>query len=187
LRAADITDVDQLVTYSADDLIERGVGASELYEIVCHLNERDTSLPSSRGGNIRVPSDRTREMFHLRVVEGLTLKEVGQRYGIIPERVRQIMAAHFGLRGSPPTVKAKRWASTEKRHADNLARAQARAEDIIAAWRDGAGTQHLADKFDLPWACVEEFIGTTATDADRAARTRARYARRRPPGLRPKQ
>lgn len=186
LRAADMTDVDQLVTYSADDLIERGVGAAELYEVVCQLNKRGTSLPSSRGGNIRLPSARTREMFRLRIVEGLTLQEVGQRFGIIPERVRQIMAAHFGLRGSPPTVKAKRWATTEKRRADNLARAQARADDIIAAWRDGAGTQQLADKFDLTWASVEEFIVTTATDADRAARARVRYARRRPPGLRPK-
>jgi Sigma-70, region 4/Bacterial RNA polymerase, alpha chain C terminal domain len=121
LRAADITEVDQLVTLSADELIQRGIGAGELYEVVCQLNNRGTSLPSSPCGNIRVPSDRTREMFRLRVVEGLTLKEVGERFGIIAERVRQIMALHFGLRGSPPTVKARKWAATERRRAERQA------------------------------------------------------------------
>jgi Sigma-70, region 4 len=121
LRVADITDVDQLVTLSADGLIERGIGAAELYEIVCQLNKQGTSLPSSSHGNVYMPNGRSRDIFRLRIVEGLTLKEVGERFGINAERVRQILARHFGLRGSPPTVKARKWAATERRRADRRA------------------------------------------------------------------
>lgn len=121
LRVADITDVDQLVTLSADGLIERGIGAAELYEVVCQLNKRGTSLPSSSRGNVYMPNDRSRDMFRLRIVEGLTLNEVGERFGINAERVRQILARDFGLRGSPPTVKARKWATTERRRAASQA------------------------------------------------------------------
>jgi len=128
LRAADITDVDQLVTLSADDLIERGIGAAELYEVVCQLNKRGTSLPWSSGGHIYVPDDRSREMFRSRVVEGLTLKEVGERFGVNAERIRQIMAMYFGLRGSPPTVKARKWAATERRRAERQKQREGRGK-----------------------------------------------------------
>jgi hypothetical protein len=121
LRAADITDVDQLVTLSADGLIERGIGAAELYEVVCQLNKLGTSLPSSCRGNVYMPNDRYRDIFRSRIVEGLTLKEVGERFGINAERVRQILARHFGLRGSPPTVKVRKWATTQRRRAASQA------------------------------------------------------------------
>lgn len=117
LRAADIADVDQLVQHSADELIRKGFGALELYEVVCQLNKHGISLPSFSGGNVYMPDDRSREIFRLRIVEGLTLKEVGERFGINAERVRQILAQRFGLRGSPPTVKARKWAATERRRA----------------------------------------------------------------------
>jgi len=121
LRAAHIADVDQLVQHSADELIRKGFGALELYEVVCQLNTQGTSLPSFSGGNVYMPNDRSREIFRLRIVEGLTLKEVGERVGIKAERVRQILARDFGLRGSPPTVKARKWAETERRRADRQA------------------------------------------------------------------
>jgi hypothetical protein len=126
LRAGNITDVDQLVTLTADELIERGIGAAELYEVVCQLNMRGTSLPSSSRGNIYMPNDRGRDIFRLRIVEGLTLKEVGEHFGINAERVRQIVARDFGLRGSPPTVKARKWAATERRRAASPAPSAAR-------------------------------------------------------------
>lgn len=117
LRAADITDTDQLSQRSADDLLRERFGASELYEIVCQLNMRGTSLPCSSRSVVYMPKDRQREMFRLRIVEGLTLAQVGERVGIKSERVRQILYRHFGLRGSPPTVQARRWAETERRRA----------------------------------------------------------------------
>jgi hypothetical protein len=124
LLAAELADVDQLVTHSADELIRRGVGAAELYEIVCQLNMRGTSLPSSSGSRIYTPNDRSREMFRLRIVDGLTLKETGERFGINAECVRRYLAKHFGLRGSPPTVRARKWAATERRRAERLAQTE---------------------------------------------------------------
>ncbi len=122
LRAADIADVDQLVTHSADELIQRGCGAAELYEVVCQLNKHGTSLPAASGSHIyTTPNDRSREIFRLRIVDGLTLKETGAHFGINAERVRQLLAKHFGLRGSPPTVQAREWAATERRRADRRA------------------------------------------------------------------
>jgi hypothetical protein len=117
LRVAEITDVDQLVTFSADGLIERGIGAAELYEVICQLNKQGTSLPSSSRGHVYMPNERHRKIFRARLVDGLTLKEVGERFGIKAERVRQILRQYFGLRGSPPTVKARKWATTEQRRA----------------------------------------------------------------------
>lgn len=35
--------------------------------------------------------EREREMYELRVTEGLTLRELAERYGIGPERVRQLL------------------------------------------------------------------------------------------------
>jgi transcriptional regulator with XRE-family HTH domain len=73
---------------------------AELYEIVCALSRHGLSLPPHR----HVPGEREREMFRLRVVEGLTLKEIGERFGIIAERARQILAVNFGLHGKPPAA-----------------------------------------------------------------------------------
>lgn len=117
LRAANITDVDQLVTLTADQLIERGIGATELYEVVCQLNKLGTSLPPLPScEHIYMPDDRSRDIFRLRVVEGLTLKEIGGRFDIKGERVRQILARQFGLKASPPTIRgsgAAAYSSTE--------------------------------------------------------------------------
>jgi hypothetical protein len=121
LRAADIADVDQLVQHSADELVRKGFGALELYEVVCQLNMHGTSLPAFSGGHVYMPNDRSREIFRLRIVEGLTLKAVGEHFDINAERVRQILGRHFGLRGSPPAVKARKWAETERRRANRQA------------------------------------------------------------------
>ncbi|MFZ1924926.1 MAG: sigma factor-like helix-turn-helix DNA-binding protein [Solirubrobacteraceae bacterium] len=116
LRAADIYFIDELITEPADDLIEHGVGPNELYEVVCRLAEHDLCLPPCRGGRkLRPPKERDLEVFRLRVVEGMTLIEVGERTGLSRARVRQLARLSFGLGGVVPTVKARRWAATEAR------------------------------------------------------------------------
>ena len=87
LSAAGIGAVNQLGT--ASELVQRPEfsGGVELFEIVCALNRYDLSLKHGR-----VPGDRNREIFRLRVVEGLTLSELGERFGLNRERVRQILA-----------------------------------------------------------------------------------------------
>jgi hypothetical protein len=113
LDAAGISEVEQLVTRPATDLIRRDrFRAAELYEIVGQLSEHGLSLPPIRGGRIRAPSERDLEMFRLRLVERLTLAEVGERTGVSQERVRQILRLHFGLIGTPPRPRGR----PRKRH-----------------------------------------------------------------------
>jgi len=83
-------------------------GSVELYEIVCQLNQHNRSLPPIHGGRDRVPNVRNREMLRLRLIEGLTLAEIGIRTGVSPERVRQLLRVYFGLSGTRPNVRTQR-------------------------------------------------------------------------------
>ena len=100
LNKAGISAVHQLGT--ASELIQRPEFSSgvELFEIVCALNRYGLSLKHGH-----VPDDRNREIFRQRIVEGLTLSELGERFGLNRERVRQILAFYFGLSGTPPASK----------------------------------------------------------------------------------
>jgi hypothetical protein len=80
-------------------------GGAELYEIVCALNRHGILLPMS--GTHRVPGDREREIFRLRIVEGMTLGELARRYNLSDGRIRQILA-FFGLSGAPPAASRRR-------------------------------------------------------------------------------
>jgi hypothetical protein len=105
LAAAGLAQVDQVP--SATELLSRlefskGV---EVYEVVCALNRHGMTIPVRR--NHIVPGEREREMLRLRIVEGLTLQEIGDRFGVISERVRQIHAAYFGLHGKPPAARTR--------------------------------------------------------------------------------
>lgn len=100
LKASGITTVEQLTTRPAADLIDSGhFGGAELYEIVNRLNEHGMSLPATQGGQARLPNQRNREMFRLRLVERLSLTEIGKQTGVSQERVRQVLNLHFGLWG----------------------------------------------------------------------------------------
>lgn len=104
LRAVGISEVGQIG--GASELMMRSEfsNGTELYEIVCALNRHGLSLPANR--HQRVPGDREREMFRLRVVEGLTLPAIAERVGgVRSERVRQILNFYFGLTGTPPAAK----------------------------------------------------------------------------------
>jgi hypothetical protein len=119
LRAARIHDVDDLVASPADRLVAMGVGPHELFEIVCQLNDHDLTLRASRYAvHLHLPNDRDREMFRMRVIDGLMLIEVGERVGLSRDRVRQLVRERFGLSGDVPTVKARRWAQTVRRRLD---------------------------------------------------------------------
>jgi DNA-directed RNA polymerase sigma subunit (sigma70/sigma32) len=67
-----------------------------------------TAIGATPRGTATAPSDREREMLRLRTVEGLTLREIGERFGIGAERVRQLLNHYFRLKGVPPAVKARR-------------------------------------------------------------------------------
>jgi hypothetical protein len=77
-----------------------------LYDILCALRRHNMRLkPNTKGGE-RSVNDRNLEIFRLRVVEGRSLKETGEQVGVGVERVRQVLATYFGLRGAPPAAKA---------------------------------------------------------------------------------
>ncbi len=78
-----------------------------LYDILRALQRHGMTLKPHPKGTERPISERNLEIFRLRVVEGRRLKATGEQVGIGVERVRQILAAHFGLRGAPPAVKAR--------------------------------------------------------------------------------
>ncbi len=78
-----------------------------LYDVLRALRRHGMVLKPHPKGSERPVNDRNLKVFRLRVVEGRALKETGERVGIGHERVRQVLAHHFGLRGSPPAVKAR--------------------------------------------------------------------------------
>jgi hypothetical protein len=97
LEAVGIRAVEQL---TATELLDYGVAPADLYEIVCHLNDAGLTLPAIPGRHIRIAGDREREILRLRLIEKLTLGEIGDRIGISQERVRQLLNMHFGLSGT---------------------------------------------------------------------------------------
>jgi transcriptional regulator with XRE-family HTH domain len=54
------------------------------------------------------PEPRHLEMLRLRLLAGLSMREVGERTGVTGSRVAQILSAYFAVRGVPPAVKARR-------------------------------------------------------------------------------
>jgi hypothetical protein len=63
----------------------------------------------ARGESVtgRPVSDRSMEMLRLRLIDGLTFQEIGERYGVGKSRVPQLLATYFGIRGTPPAAKAR--------------------------------------------------------------------------------
>jgi len=67
-----------------------------------------TGIGAAPRATTSAPSEREREMLRLRTEEGLTLREIGQRFDIGTERVRQLLIYYFDLKGVPPAAKARR-------------------------------------------------------------------------------
>jgi DNA-binding CsgD family transcriptional regulator len=107
LEAAGIHEVDQLTEHRCGELIQRPEFSKgvELYEIVCELHRHGRSF-SHYGSHIH--TEREREMFRLRAVEGLTFGEIAERFSLSQERVRQLLHMHFRLTGVPPAAKRTR-------------------------------------------------------------------------------
>lgn len=138
----------------------------------------------SERGPGREADERAREMWRLRLEEGLTLRVIGERFGVSPERVRQVLNRHTrqtaaqGKRAVSMRTMSRK--ATEVRRARELALAEARAGEVLAAWREAQEPWQIARALGLCWTAVSQVIQARATDADRAAR-RA-LARRRSRG-----
>jgi transcriptional regulator with XRE-family HTH domain len=118
--------------------------------------------------------ERAPEMYRLRTVEGLTLRQLAQRFHVSPERVRQLVYAYARATGGEQSTVAISRAATAARRMKDLARAEALAGELLAAWRDGAEPEQIAKAFDLRCRSVAEVLRRHKTVADRAARAAAR-------------
>jgi AraC-like DNA-binding protein len=107
LAKAGIHTVEQLAEQNLGELLRQPEFRSgvELYELIRGLHRNGLTPFAGHGGHVQ--TGREREMFRLRAVEGLTLAQIGQRFNVTTERVRQLLRLHFGLRGTPPAAKRR--------------------------------------------------------------------------------
>jgi DNA-directed RNA polymerase sigma subunit (sigma70/sigma32) len=71
--------------------------ARQLIERVEALGQEGESVVGRR-----LPDDREMVMLRERLLDGKTLKAIGEAHGIGNERVRQILNHYFGVSGTPP-------------------------------------------------------------------------------------
>lgn len=110
-------------------------------------------------GNCPPSSDRAAEMYRLRIQEGMTLAQIGARYGIGAERVRQLVSRHARTTTNG-AVDAKAIAAIARRvrREKDLAAAQAQAEVILAAYRNGEHPAQIAVRLGHRTASVKTVI-----------------------------
>jgi hypothetical protein len=117
LHSAGIVNVTQLTSHSNVELMQHpDIGPTKVYEIVRRLHRRGLALPNQWGW-VRLPDERSIEMFRLRFIEGLTLRETGRRYGVSPSRADQILHKDFGvstLRGAAKATERQRQTASEQ-------------------------------------------------------------------------
>ncbi len=107
LAKAGIHTVEQLAEQNLGELLRQPEFTSgvELYELIRELHRHGLTPFAAHGGHIQ--TEREREIFRLRAVEGLTLAQIGVQLDISTERVRQLLKLHFGLDGRPPAAQRR--------------------------------------------------------------------------------
>ncbi len=103
---------------------------------------------------------RVREMAALRE-RGWNLDEIGLRYRVSRERVRQILIAHGG-------IDIENVAEARRRRAEALA--ETRIDELLVRWRSGQDPGSAAAALGLQASACRSTIERFATEVDRAAR-----------------
>jgi len=93
--------------------------------------------------------------------QGWNLDEIGLRYGVSRERVRQILCANDG----PP---ARDVAAARRRRIER--QAEAHVDELLALWRAGEQPGSAASTVGVQAAACRSTIARFATEVDRAAR-----------------
>ena len=108
LHLAGIVNVTQLTSHSCVELMQHpDLGPTKVYEVIRRLHKQGLALPNQWGW-VRVPNERSIEMFRLRFIDGLSLRETGRRFGVSPSRADQILHKDFGVSTLPATARQRR-------------------------------------------------------------------------------
>lgn len=119
------------------------------------------SPPSTAAGSGRaVWSDARRDAMVTLRQEGATLEEVGERFGITRERVRQILG--------PDAPSAKAAGAARRRRSSEAV--EPHAGELLAEFRSGRDPGTRARELGLSAQAVRDLIEARATPADRAER-----------------
>jgi AraC-like DNA-binding protein len=114
LHTAGIVNVTQLTSHATVELMQHpDIGPTKVYEVIRRLHKQGLALPNEWGW-ARLPNERSMEMFQLRFVEGLTLKETGRRFGVSPSRADQILHKDFGVSTLPSATARQRQGASEE-------------------------------------------------------------------------
>lgn len=106
LEGAGVEETDQL-RRPADELLGAlAISGDVLYRAICALHEYGIHLPESIGAlRTYAPSEGDLEVLRLRLVEGASLREIGEGSSqLSSERVRRLLRQHFGLSVRTPAV-----------------------------------------------------------------------------------
>jgi DNA-binding CsgD family transcriptional regulator/ribosome-associated toxin RatA of RatAB toxin-antitoxin module len=139
---------------------------SSALERVAALTEPQVAAPEPRRALL---DRRAREIVEMRL-DGHTLRDIGARFGVTPERIRQILSHAEVTQAQVNAVLSERQAAVME---TNRAR-------ITALFREGAEIADIAAMIGTRAQAVREFIGEEATAADRAARRAERIAAKSP-------
>ncbi len=126
------------------------------------LQHEQLPKPSPASSRIGL-SARDLEILELRAA-GLTLAEIGRRFGISRQRVAEIIRE----RGGPPAAEAI--AARQARKAELL---EQHSQEILERWRAGAAADEIARHLGLTVPAVKTVIDRAASSLDQAARARA--------------
>jgi len=107
LARAGIHETGQLAEHDLGELLRRPEFSSgvELHELLRELHRHGLTPFAGHGSHVQ--TERELEILQLRIVEGLTLAQIGKRVRLTTERVRQLLKLHFGLGGVPPAAKPR--------------------------------------------------------------------------------
>jgi hypothetical protein len=90
---------DELCRHTGDELLEF-LSPEVVIELADALGDEGRALaPTTRAQARHVPNDRDLEMLRARLIDQLTLKQIGERHGVTKEVVRRALVEHFGITG----------------------------------------------------------------------------------------
>jgi Mor family transcriptional regulator len=102
-------------------------------------------------------------MCWLRACEGMTLRQIGERYDLSPQRVRQLLRLYLGETDALALTAAALLCRQEQK----LAREREQTDAILAAWRRGEQIGTIAKRLRVRYRSVRALIATRASDEDR--------------------